>query len=221
MFARGRRHRGCPRPGPVVKVGGSLLEHGNLADTLQTWLANQAPAPAVLIAGGGRWVDAIRAADQRFHLGDEAAHWLSIRAMGLTARLLSALLPDLQWATDVDQLRPTCDKTAVLDAEDFLRRREPTIGRAPLPHSWQVTSDSIAVRVAEAIDAGELVLLKSMLPPPGTSLQRAAEIGYVDCYFPVAASGLSRVRCVNLRQDGWPELVWKQETTPASKDPGG
>ena len=188
-----------PSIGPVVKVGGSLFDQPNLGDLLHHWLARQHPAPAVLIAGGGPWVEAIRAADQRFRLGEETAHWLSISALRLTAQLLSSLLPGLGWTSDITQVRRSAGQVFVLDVEDFLRHVEPRLGGTPLPHNWHVTSDSIAARVAAAIGSTELVLLKSSLPLEGTSVRRAAELGYVDRFFPVAASPIGRIRFVNLR----------------------
>ena len=47
----------------------------------------------------------------------------------------------------------------------------------PLPHSWEVTSDSIAAWVAGEIGANHLVLVK----PPGVGAQASHEL--VDAYF--------------------------------------
>ncbi|MCA9240540.1 MAG: hypothetical protein KDA37_10085, partial [Planctomycetales bacterium] len=59
---------------------------------------------------------------------------------------------------------------------------------------WQVTSDSIAARVAEVLDA-ELVLLKAAPPPDGRrqDLDWLADAGYVDRWFPRASLGLRSV----------------------------
>ncbi|NUQ61799.1 MAG: hypothetical protein HUU20_04880 [Pirellulales bacterium] len=71
-----------------------------------------------------------------------------------------------------------------------------------LPHTWDVTSDSIAAALAAALSARELVLLKSCArPEPWSSLREAAEAGYVDRFLPVAAAGLDRVRFVDLRKN--------------------
>jgi len=64
-----------------------------------------------------------------------------------------------------------------------------------LPHAWSVTSDSIAARLAQAVAAGELVLLKSAAPPPDLG---AAD--YVDEWFATAARDVPSVRIVNLRE---------------------
>lgn len=195
--------------GPVVKVGGSLLELGNLSSRLACWSAQQKTRPCVYIAGGGVWIDAIRRADQRFALGPEAAHWLSVAAMRVTAELLARLLPDASVTTAIDQVPMFTKHPIVLIVEEFLRSAEPLVRGTPLPHSWEVTSDSIAARVAVALESPELVLLKSTLPDPDTSLTKAAELGYVDAFFPIAAREVPRIRCVNLRQDGAREIVWK------------
>ena len=186
-----------PAIGPVVKVGGSLLDEPRLVPLLRDWLIRQAAAPAALIAGGGPWVDGIRAADERFALGDEAAHWLCIRAMRLTAQLLSDLLPEAIYTADVARIRNGPDRTFVLDAEDFLRRDEPLVEGTPLPHSWKATSDSIAARVAKAIGSKELVLLKSTLPPRHSSLPQAAKTNYDDQFLPTQGHSAKSVACPN------------------------
>ena len=83
----------------------------------------------------------------------------------------------------------------------------------PLPHTWDVTSDSIAARLARRLGAKSLVLLKSRLPEQPSTLETACECGYVDRHFRVAAAGMT-VRCVNLRDDlsdeRFPEVKWEE-----------
>jgi aspartokinase-like uncharacterized kinase len=67
-----------------------------------------------------------------------------------------------------------------------------------LPHRWDVTSDSLAVRVAALAGARELILLKSTDPPSADW----TEAGFVDAYFSEALRQAPRdlqVRAVNLR----------------------
>jgi hypothetical protein len=96
----------------------------------------------------------------------------------------------------------------ILDPEPFLTDVEPHLPGRPLPHEWQATSDSIAARVAHALDADDLVLLKSAVCRDNNSLQGAADQGYFDPFFPQAAEGLPLVRSVNLRDAEGPETVW-------------
>lgn len=217
----------------VVKVGGSLLEWNELPTALHQWLDEQPPAANVLICGGGQLANGIRDADQRFHLGNETAHWLAVDCMSLTARLLAhacnlpleplvplvSLVPKLRLGTTsplVPKLRlgtpareallrepqtpPTTNtkNTIVLDIRDFLHSDEPSLPAPSLPRDWTTTSDSIAARLAEALTADELVLLKST-SPPAQSLADLAASGYVDRHFPVAAARLTALRFINLK----------------------
>ena len=201
------------RPIRVIKVGGSLFSIDGLADVLCGWLATQPVAENVLIAGGGRWADAVREADRRHSLGEEAAHWLSIGAMGLTAQLLAALLPEARLVRRLEELaqpKQLADgrRPVVFDAEHFLRHQEPSQPGTRLPPGWHVTSDSIAARVAVVLGARELVLLKSIACPNKVSRAEAAARGYVDGFFPTASEGIGVVRWVNLRQTDYPEMRW-------------
>ncbi|MBV9124140.1 MAG: hypothetical protein JO112_12340, partial [Planctomycetes bacterium] len=75
-----------------------------------------------------------------------------------------------------------------------------------LPHGWQVTSDSLAVRVAVVLQARRLILLKSIPIPQETDWSEAGRRGWVDEYFAEALRsqpGLGpgfEVRAVNFRE---------------------
>jgi aspartokinase-like uncharacterized kinase len=193
----------------VVKLGGSLLDLPDLRDRLRLWLDLQTPAATVLVAGGGKLADAIRAADRVHGLSAEAAHWLCIRAMSVNAHLLQELLPDAVFAPHTVSILRACRQRglAILDPWPFVHAEERWLSRTPLPCTWDVTSDSIAARLAVLLSARELVLLKSALPDAGTDLIAAACSGYVDAFFPQAAAELSVVRCVDLRTDGFPSAM--------------
>ena len=188
----------------IVKVGGSLLDWPLLKDRLAAWLAAQKAARHVLLAGGGDLTDAIRRSQAIHRFDDQDAHWLCVRALSVTARILLRLLPAATLASSLDELlaadgsQETC---LVLDPSSWLRQEESHSPGQPLPHDWTATTDSIAARLAKLTTASELVLLKSADPPPATSLAELATAGYVDQHFPVAAAGLPLVRLVNLRGD--------------------
>jgi aspartokinase-like uncharacterized kinase len=204
-------------PSRIVRLGGSLLEDPQVRDRLRAWLALQPPAPTVLIVGGGPWVEAIRTAFARHALTEEAAHWLSVRAMGLTARLALELWPEATLLTELTEARAwrRLGAPAVFDVQKLLEAD--AASSAPvLPQNWSVTSDSIAALVAQMLGARELVLLKSALPAPACGIAEAAQQGYVDAYFPLAAAPLPVVRCVNLREGGFAECVLRRcEASPS------
>lgn len=184
----------------IVKVGGSLLELPDLAERLQRWLSQQSPATNVLLAGGGVLADEVRRWDERFQLGQAGSHWLCVDLLDVTAGLLSALLPEARLCRDYQAMLDG-HPTFVFAPAHFLREQEARLAGLPLPQSWDVTSDSIAARLAEVLTAEELVLLKSSLPT-----SHAAE--YVDRHFAQAAGCVPKVRLVNLRDSAFSEVTY-------------
>jgi aspartokinase-like uncharacterized kinase len=195
----------------VVKLGGSLLDDADIAARYRRWLNTQRPARNVLIVGGGKLVEVLRRADRTHALDESLLHWLAIDCLGINARLVAGLLPEAELVSEWNGLRRRLlqmlpdgkSGTLVFDVTGFMRQIEPRLPGARLAHGWNVTSDSIAARVAAGLAAGELVLLKSALPSeePQTT-QALADIGYVDESFPTIAREVRMIRCVNLRESG-------------------
>jgi aspartokinase-like uncharacterized kinase len=193
----------------VVKVGCSLFERPNLIRDLRQWLATQSPALHILVTGAGPLADSIKTWQPRFGASDAQSHWLCIDLLSITAKILQQGMPefpllthfaDLQFAI-VAAREAEQPKTLVFDVQPFLCDIEPTVQPEPLPHSWDVSSDSIAARLAEVINADELVLLKAR-PCPEEQVDFAALSAdhYVDQYFPSIAP---RVRKIRLFQLPW------------------
>jgi aspartokinase-like uncharacterized kinase len=189
----------------VVKVGGSLYDLPDLAPRLRRWLAAERAGGVLLVPGGGPAADVVRDFDRRHHLGEEASHWLALRALSLNVHFLAALLPSARVLHDVEAWHRAWQENSIpiLDVFSFARADEARPDR--LPHSWAVTSDALAARVAVVAQARELVLLKSTTIPPGMDWQEAGQRGLVDAMLTevLRAAPDLRVRAVNLR--AWPE----------------
>ena len=154
----------------VVKVGGGLLASPGHLDAVLTALADAASTRRLLvIPGGGPFADAVREVDRELALPAAAAHWMAILAMDQYAHLLVSRLRTAGLASDAAGIAAQLDqgRLPVLAPFRWLRDAD------PLPHSWDVTSDSIAAWVAGAVGARRLVLVK----PPGAGDQA------VDPYF--------------------------------------
>ena len=191
----------------VIKVGGSLLDWpqlpGRLTEFLEGRRANTPAERTVLIAGGGAAADLIRVLDRIHGLGDQTAHLLALHALDLTAIALAAILPGSTLVARVESLSTAWDAGVVpiLAPRSILCAIDRSgSGFDPLRASWDVTSDTIAARIAVYLEAESLILLKSASLPVGTSRAAAARHGLVDPIFPVAAGALPRVAYLNLRE---------------------
>jgi len=189
----------------VVKVGGSLFDWPELPHRLAAFLDARRtivpPERTVLIAGGGHAVDVVRALDRIHGLGDEHAHQLALHALDLTAILLAALVPGSILVDRIESLAGAWNapSISILAPRKSINELDRT-GKDPLPASWDVTSDAIAARLAVALGADCLILLKSAPLPAGASRRDAARLGLVDPVLPAAARSLARVEYVNLRE---------------------
>jgi aspartokinase-like uncharacterized kinase len=190
----------------VIKVGGSLLDWPELPGRLPAFLDNHRGREAclreqaVLVAGGGPFADLIRTMDQTHDLGDQKAHRLAIRSLDLTAELLAALLPGFAVVHRPEDLWAcrNLGQVPILAPSRFLEEVDDR-GPDPLAASWDVTSDSIAARIAVLLGARRLILLKSVGLSADIDRGEAARLGLVDAMFPQIASALEVVELVCLR----------------------
>jgi aspartokinase-like uncharacterized kinase len=190
----------------VVKVGGSLFDWPELPQRLTAYLEMRRVAGigehAILIAGGGPAADWIRVLDQIHHLGDVVANRLAVRALDLTAAFLAEVLPQ---ALHIDRLEmlETSDLSrpcTILSPRCALSEIE-RAGASPLHASWDVTSDTIAARIAVHLGAQSLILLKSTPLCDDATREDAVRLGLIDPMFPSVARLILDVEYVNLRSD--------------------
>ena len=166
----------------VVKLGGSLYDHPQLVLGVHKWLATREESRILIVAGGGVLADAIRELDRWQNLGHERSHFYALLATQLATMILSERsgLPiaphQLAWWD-----APAVSRVQLLNSEVFLQRYEAQI--VAVPHTWELTTDSIAAYAAGVANC-PLILLKSVDMPAETSWQAAADTGWVDPHFP-------------------------------------
>ena len=187
------------RPAAVIKVGGSLFELPDLGPRLRNWLAERSAGEVILVPGGGPAADVVRRYDRLHGLGEEVAHWLALSALTLNARFLAALLPHAAVVPHPEACAALWlqEQIPILDAYAFARADDGQPGC--LPHSWMVTSDSLAARVAHVAGAGELILLKSVALPTDLDWIEAGKRGLVDDHFATAVGSSLPVRFIHFR----------------------
>lgn len=143
----------------VVKVGGALLGSQGALNIVVAILAQVAQRgdPALVVPGGGPFADAVRRIDTETGLSNDAAHWMAILALDQYAELLASRIPGSRVVRGPGEAAAARAAGAlpILAPSIWLRSAD------PLPHSWEVTSDSIAAWVAGQLGAERLVLAKA------------------------------------------------------------
>ncbi len=124
--------------GTVIKIGGSLM------DIAGEILAEIPASPTLIVPGGGVFADFVRAES----LDDEAAHWKAIDAMEKYGRFLST------YGYPVTHELKIPDELTVLLPKYIMQKED------PLPHTWDITSDSIAAWAAGVLKC-RLLIVKS------------------------------------------------------------
>jgi aspartokinase-like uncharacterized kinase len=182
-------------PSLVLKFGGGLLAHVEAFEaTLVAVGAAARQRRLLIVPGGGPFADVVRDVHRQHRLSDSAAHWMAILAMDQYAHLIAARMPAAIVVADERGIADALaiNQVPVLAPSQWLREAD------PLPHSWDVTSDSIAAWVAGQVGASRLVLVK----PPGASGN------LVDAYFEqVLPAGVTAVAVPADELERRPELL--------------
>jgi aspartokinase-like uncharacterized kinase len=132
-----------PLSGPpvVLKLGGSLCNR--VPDLVPVLLA--AGRPLLIVPGGGMFADAVR----KSRVDDDSAHWMAIASMDQYGWFIASQ------GIPATALLQAPDRPVVFLPYCSMRQQD------PLPHSWDVTSDSIAAWIADVLGL-DLLLLKSV-----------------------------------------------------------
>ncbi len=196
----------------VLKLGGSLLDLADLPVRLRAMFKTLGNDRPLLVCGGGDAADLVRCWHKVHALDEEQSHWLAMESVRLNQRLLLTLLPELELVSNRAAAESVWSRGRVplLDLMAFvgIEESQAEIGTQPLPHTWDVTSDSLAGWVAIRWPASRLVLLKSvelLARESDWSLQDAADAGLVDRHFPALRPNLPPTFWCALRS----EREWK------------
>jgi aspartokinase-like uncharacterized kinase len=125
----------------IVKVGGSL--YNQIPDLIPVIKASK--HPLLLIPGGGPFADLVR----RVEVDNDTAHWMAISAMEQFGLFIASF-----GISTTDAIITPLTTTVFLPYR-YLRLTD------TLPHTWDVTSDTIAAWVAHVLHL-DLLLLKSV-----------------------------------------------------------
>jgi len=162
----------------VLKVGGSLARGEGLGVLCEEIGRLGSQHQLLVVPGGGEFADKVRDHYRRYSLSETTAHRMALLAMDQYGYLLGDLIPNSALVTDLFSARAWA-------AEGHLPILLPSaliIQSDPLPHSWQVTSDSIAAWIAGLVHAPRLILLKgidglfTVTPSKSTQVEPVSEM---------------------------------------------
>ena len=123
----------------IVKVGGSVFKKAK--EVLEE--IKEAGKPCIIIPGGWVFADVVRL----LNLDDDTAHWMALKAMDVYGIYLGSFAELIE----PDDFNFEIDGVKVLLPYRLVRKYD------ELPHSWEVTSDSVAVWIAGKMGVKKVV----------------------------------------------------------------
>lgn len=164
----------------VVKLGGSLYDSPELKCWLQTLADISETISIVIVPGGGPFADQVRKAQKQHHFNDTTAHHMALVAMKQFGLMLNGLEAKCQPFID-----PEGSQGLSVWLPDDSLLTEPSI-----LHSWDLTSDSLALWLASKLDAEKLFLVKHR-DVASASIEQLTADNVIDRHFSVLFSQFS------------------------------
>jgi hypothetical protein len=144
----------------LIKVGGNiLLNHiDSIKPLFHTIFEQGRHLRLIVIPGGGSLANEVRRMHKEYNLTDTTAHLMAMLAIDQNAFMINQFLEGSRVVFDPSDARRTTKGHRVAILAPFRLM----LNRDPLPHSWNVTSDSIAAYIAKSVGAQKLILLKDV-----------------------------------------------------------
>lgn len=169
----------------IIKLGGSLLG----TDELRHWLAlvtQHGDGRVVIVPGGGVFADTVRAVYKQVPMSESCAHALAVSAMNQLGTLLIDQMPELVPAhSELEIAERSWQHRGIV----WMPSQMVMSDGDDIPHSWDVTSDSLSLWLANKVSAQHLLLIKSQRPEPNATLSTLTQQGVIDSAFSSFTSG--------------------------------
>ena len=144
----------------VFKIGGKILENSNNIKSTISQLAHlydeKILQKIIVIPGGGSFANFVRSLDEVLQIGDDLAHWIAIYSMNYHGIILNRKYPNLETIEKLKTFQDAKQMFCIFLPYSFLREDD------TLPHNWDVTSDSIALYVANKLKLSQCFLIKNV-----------------------------------------------------------
>jgi 5-(aminomethyl)-3-furanmethanol phosphate kinase len=140
----------------ILKVGGSLALHPEKLRDLCAKLSEVSKKHRLIVVpGGGEFADVVRCLDKRFSLSSNTSHRMAILGMDQYGFLLSDLMPNSVTGSELGEIKCFLD----LGRLPVFLPSKLMLNENQLETSWNVTSDSIAVYLADQLQALKVLLV--------------------------------------------------------------
>ncbi|MEM2739505.1 MAG: hypothetical protein QXQ29_01725 [Candidatus Bathyarchaeia archaeon] len=141
----------------IVKLGGSLLRYPDRLTELCRLLPYCRVRSFTVVPGGGIFADSVRSVDKLLSLPSSVSHWMAIKSMDIYGLLLSYLIPNGRLASSLSEAYMLWmdGYTPILEVSELKELHS-------LPESWEVSSDSIALKLAQDWSIDKLILVKDV-----------------------------------------------------------
>lgn len=143
----------------IFKISGKFIQNNsvlkNIISQLYELYQRQIFNKIIILFGGGRLANFIRLSDKTFEIGPDLSHWMAILAMDYNGELISQL-SNLNVTSDINEIKQVERIFTVFLPYSFLKWKD------ELPHSWKVTSDSIALYLSRQLEFNECYLIKEV-----------------------------------------------------------
>lgn len=144
----------------IFKIGGSILENPkSLKNTilqLSQLVQERYIERIIIIPGGGSYANFIREIDQKLGIGNSMAHWMAIYAMDYNGISIAKQYPFIKATDKLNNIKSEYKNISI-----FLPFRHLKFSN-PLPHSWEVTSDAIALYFTKLLKQNQAFLIKDV-----------------------------------------------------------
>ena len=144
----------------IFKIGGKILEDiENLSSTisqLEQLYKEGIIHKIIVIPGGGSFANFIRKVYNELKFTEEVAHWMGIISMNYNGLELNKKFPNIELIENFDKLKDNRRIFCVFLPYEFIKEKD------NLPHSWDITSDSISLFIAKELELKECYLIKDV-----------------------------------------------------------
>ena len=140
----------------AIKIGGSLYDSPYLEEWLNV-IDQYSSAKIVIIPGGGPFTDQVRCADEKYRLNPMHSHNMAVMGMQQYGTVLASLCPTMKLANAQNKIHEAWEDLKVAIWEPYSMVSE----ECEFDKTWEVTSDSLSVWLANKLNLKNLLLIKS------------------------------------------------------------